>query len=375
MKVVQVNAVYGEKSTGSIVRDLDLLIQETKNDSYVVYKETSIPAKNSIQLGNMLDWKYHALRTRIDGKQGYSSHFYTIKLLKKFEKICPDIVHLHNIHSNFIHLPALIQYVKKRRIPLVLTLHDCWFFTGKCYHFSDIGCEKWKIQCEQCPKRYMDIPSLLKDSSSKVFRDRKKFFNYENIYVVGCSNWMTSMAEQSPLFVKAQFHTIYNGVDTQIFSPRGEKHEKNTFTIVTMANKWFENKNKKARKNVLDFLGENGRILVIGCSPEQQKFYTSDKKVKALGYIKERSELAILYAQGDVFLNLTHIDTLPTVNMEALSCGTPVVTYNAGGSGELVREDWTGYVVEIDDVSSVLNALHKIRKGKISRKNLSTICS
>lgn len=371
MKVVQINAVYGEKSTGSIVRDLDLLIQE-KNDSYVVYKEASISAKNGFQLGNIVDWKYHAFRTRIDGKQAYSSYFCTVELIKKLDRICPDIIHLHNIHSNFINLPVLIKYVKRRSITLVLTLHDCWFFTGKCYHFADIGCEKWKIQCEQCPKRKRDIPSLFIDSSSKVFRDRKKLFDYENIYVVGCSNWITYMAEQSPLLAKAEFRTIYNGVNTHIFSPRETEKEKDMFTIVTMANKWFENENEKARKNVLDFLGKNGQILIIGCTPEQQRVYANDRKIKAIGYIKERTDLAALYAQGDIFLNLTHIDTLPTVNMEALSCGTPVVTYDAGGSGELVKEGLTGYIVDIDDVSGLLKALQKIRNGKISRDNCRT---
>lgn len=180
------------------------------------------------------------------------------------------------------------------------------------------------------------------------------------------------MAEQSPLLAKAEFRTIYNGVNTHIFSPRETEKEKDMFTIVTMANKWFENENEKARKNVLDFLGKNGQILIIGCTPEQQRVYANDRKIKAIGYIKERTDLAALYAQGDIFLNLTHIDTLPTVNMEALSCGTPVVTYDAGGSGELVKEGLTGYIVDIDDVSGLLKALQKIRNGKISRDNCRT---
>lgn len=156
--------------------------------------------------------------------------------------------------------------------------------------------------------------------AAKTFKDkdRKKLFDYENIYVVGCSNWITSMAEQSPLLAKAEFRTIYNGVNTHIFSPRETEKEKDMFTIVTMANKWFENENEKARKNVLDFLGKNGQILIIGCTPEQQRVYANDRKIKAIGYIKERTDLAALYAQGDIFLNLTHIDTLPTLSKESI---------------------------------------------------------
>lgn len=368
MKIVQINAVYGEKSTGTIIRDLDLLIQERKNDSFVVYKESSEERKNGIALGNLLDWKYHALRTRLDGKQGYSSYFATLKLIKQLKKINPDIIHLHNIHSNFLNFPILIEYVKKKEISLVLTLHDCWFFTGKCYHFADIGCEKWKTECNNCPKRYMDIPSKWKDSSSQLFRERIQLFNYNRLFVVGCSHWITDMASQSPILKKAKFSTIYNGIDTNVFSPI-EVTENRPFTIVTMANKWFETKNIEVRNRILQFLGYNDRLLIIGCTSEKQKIYVDDNRVNAIGYVRDRKALAKNYSQGNVFLNLTHIDNLPTVNMEAASCGIPVITYDVGGSGELVKNGVTGYIVKVDDVDGIIDALDKVRQGNISQKS------
>lgn len=367
MKIVQVNAVYGEKSTGMIVRDLDLLIQKDKNQSMVAYRDTSITIDNGIRIGNKLDWSIHALRTRLDGKQAYGSYFATKALLKKLKSFSPDIIHLHNVHSNYLNLPVLIRYAKKKCIPLVLTLHDCWFFTGKCYHFADIECEKWRKECNTCPKRYMDIPSLIRDSSHDIFCDRLRLFEYERLYVVGCSYWITTMATQSPVLRKAVFHTIYNGIDTGIFKPKINAQNNDYFTIVTMANKWFEPKNERARNAVLGFLGETGRLMIVGCSEEKQKAYASDRRVSAIGYVKDRKDLASIYAQGDVFLNLTHIDTLPTVNMEALGCGTPVVTYDVGGSGELVRNGFTGYVVEADNICQLIEAMGKVRQGIISR--------
>ncbi|QUO31256.1 glycosyltransferase [Faecalicatena sp. Marseille-Q4148] len=370
MKVVQINAIYGEKSTGIIVRDLDLLLQKNKEESIVVYKDGNDNIENGIKVGNIIDWKMHAFRTRIDGKQSYSSKVSTRILIEKLDKANPDIIHLHNIHSNFLNLSLLVDFAKKNEITILLTLHDCWYFTGKCYHFADIGCEKWKQVCKQCPKRYMDIPSRYKDSSQRVFRDRCDLFDYDQLYVVGCSYWITDLARQSPILRKAQFKTIYNGVDTEIFCPAEHKEiNKDFFTIVTMANKWFEVENAEVRNKVLEFIGNSGKLLIIGCTLENQQKYIEDSRVKTVGYIKDRKTLANYYAQADVFLNLTHIDNLPTVNMEALSCGTPVVTYDSGGSGELVEEGETGYRVKVDDVDQVIRSLDKVKQGNILRKN------
>lgn len=369
MKVVQINAIYGEKSTGTIVYDIDRLLQDNGEESVVVYRDGLRSVKNGIKVGNTIDWKLHALRTRIDGKQCYASKLSTRVFIKKMEQIKPDIIHLHNIHSNFLHLPQLVKFAKKNKIAILLTLHDCWYFTGKCYHFADIGCEKWKTECNNCPKRYMDIPSKFKDSSRQIFRDRLRLFDYNDLYVVGCSRWITDMAYQSPILRKANLSTIYNGVDTEIFCPHNQMELNTSFTIVTMANKWFEPENEEVRGKVLEFLENSGHLLIIGCNPEQQQKCMYDSRIRAISYISDKKSLANYYVKGDVFLNLTHIDNLPTVNMEAASCGIPVVTYDSGGSGELVEEGVTGYRVKVDDANSIINSLEKVRQGSILQKN------
>lgn len=368
MKIVQINSIYGEKSTGSIVQALDLLLEQKKIESYIVYRNTTVPLPNGIQVGNKLEWTSHALRTRVDGKQGYGSWIGTKKLIRKLDKIRPDVLHLHNVHSNFLNLQLLVQYAKNKSIPIVLTLHDCWFFTGKCYHFADIGCEKWMSGCGQCPKRRMDIPSLLLDSSANVFLDRMRIFSYDKLYVVGCSNWIASMAEKSPIFATAKFRVIYNGIDTDVFCPTSIAKAKQweQMTIVTMANKWFEEANFAVRERVMGELRPSDQLVIVGCTKEQCQKYAGDSRIVTIGYIRNPRELAKLYARGNVFLNLTHIDTLPTVNMEAISCGVPVITYDAGGSGELVHNGKTGYIVKVDDIDGVINALTRIRSGAIT---------
>lgn len=372
MRVLQINSIYGAKSTGLIMKDIHHTLLEFGVDSYVAYRDTTDDhVVNGIRVGNSLDWKLHALRMRIDGKQGYSSYFSTKVFINEIECIKPDIIHLHNIHSNFLNLQLVVNYAKKNRIPIVLTLHDCWYFTGKCYHFVDFGCDRWKTGCGECPKRMIDIPSLFCDSSSSVFKERKKLFDYDKLYVIGCSQWISSLAKQSPIFENARHSYIYNGVDLDVFTDSNEKsHTDNDgIIILVMANKWFEDKNKEIRDRILVSLKEYDRLIIVGCTNTQKRSLEQKTNVITYGYIKNRAELAKVYSQADVFLNVTHIDNLPTVNMEALGCGTPVITYNVGGCGELIQQGKTGYVVPLDDITTVLSSFDEIRHRKIIRRD------
>lgn len=376
MNVVQINSVYGIKSTGIIVKDISMLLQEYGNTSIVVSPQKTDDS-TVLNIGNSLDWKMHAVYTRLWGKQGLASVGATRKLLAQLDKIKPDIIHLHNIHSNFINYKLLLQYTAKKRIPVVLTLHDCWFLTGKCFHFLDIGCIKWKAGCESCPKRFRDIPSILADNTKAVYKLRKKLFAKNELYIVGCSQWIAGIAKASPLCANADIRYIYNGVDTEVFTPekgnlRGKLNiGQENFVVITMANKWFDDVNERIRNKIVDTLEKKDCLIIVGCK-EEQLTVQQEKKCKAriitMPHIKEREELAKVYNTGSVFINLTHIDTLPTVNMEALSCGLPVITYRAGGSGELVDSGVTGYVVnDFADDYAVLKALQNVKAGCISK--------
>ena len=375
MKVLQINALFGDKSTGSIVRDIHFALKQALYESKVASMYFSSKSEDFIWIGNTFDQKMHGLLTRITGKQGFYSKRATKNLLKKLEDNLPDIIHLHNIHSNFLNLPLLFTYAQKRNIPIVLTLHDCWYFTGKCYHFLDIGCDKWREECQQCPKRRADIPSLLSDNSQKVFQAKKRLYNIDNLYVVGCSKWIIECAKASPLFAKAQFFQIYNGADSTVFNPsvqniREEIGVGNSFTIVTMANKWFNQQNANVCKVVLRWIEDtSSKLIIVGCTEDQKNIYKNSEYIISLGYVKEKTFLARIYNTANVFLNLTLVDTLPTVNIEAALCGTPIVTYDSGGSGELVLDGKTGYIVQPLNEVQIIEALTGVANGIIKRED------
>lgn len=374
MKVVQINAVYGFGSTGIIVRDIDQMLKQHGEDSCVVYQKSEVLCKDGFRVGNPIDWKWHALLTRVQGKQGYASIWSTQKMLNYLDIQKPDIVHLHNLHSNYINLNMLLSYLAKKNIPTVVTLHDCWFFTGKCFHFIACGCDKWKNRCGNCPQNKEDVKSLIFDQSRRVFEDKEKYFQeISNLTVVGCSDWIKNLAEKSPVFYGKNIIRIYNGVDTDIFYYRDKQLFRNKnklnnqFVILGMANKWMQKKNRDIFKEVVNSLEEDESLIIIGCSENQQKELSGMNKVFAFGYIKDRNELADIYSSSNVFVNLTFEDTLPTVNMESICCGTPVITYASCGSPELVEEGRTGYVISTKNFTALRNSLSRIKAGTLSR--------
>ena len=171
MRVLQINANFGFGSTGLIVKDISDQIEKEGSEAFCAYQKTNTPVNNGYQIGNKFDWKLHALFSRVFGRQGYYSYFSTKSFLKYIDKIKPDVIHLHNLHSNYININLLFKYIAKKDIPTVITFHDCWFFTGKCFHYVDVSCDRYKTGCGKCPKKKAPPKSLFFDFSAQVLKD------------------------------------------------------------------------------------------------------------------------------------------------------------------------------------------------------------
>lgn len=367
MRVLQINAVYAQRSTGIIVKDINDELIRRGYESHIAYAISNYHPKNGYKIGNKLDYKIHALLTRLLGKQGYFSIISTRRFLRYIDRIKPDIVHLHNLHSNYINLNILLEYLEHESIHTVITLHDCWFFTGKCFHYQVAKCDRFKDSCGDCPLIKKDVPSWFFDPTAKVLSDKKKLFNnIKSLTVVGVSNWISNEAKQG-IFKDKGVVTIHNGVDINIFRPTpSEMREKlglkDEFVILGSADKWLNPLNREAFKYILSSITPDMKIVIFGCNKDQQK--QLPESVIGIGYITDRDEMAKLYSMSDVFVNITLEDSLPTVNIEAQACGTPVITYKSGGSPETISER-TGIVVPKGDKEGLLKAILKIKdRGK-----------
>lgn len=378
MKVLQINAVYGHASTGEIAREINLCVKQNGGKIYAASSEAAVDAPELdgyFAIGNRFDHKIHGLYSRLSGCQGYASTGATKKLIHQIDEIQPDIIHLHNLHSNYINLKILFAYIMQKKIKTVITLHDCWFLTGKCSHFMYTGCQRWRNHCGECPWLKEEIPSWLFDKTEQVLRDKAHFIGEnENVYVVGCSDWITNIARESILKNRV-WGTIHNGIDVSIFCPRqsnlrNQHGIENCYVILGMANKWLSKENKEVFQGFTAKLKSDERLMLIGCTQEQIKVLPD--KVVGVGYVRGRKELAEYYSMADVFMNVTKVDSFPTVNMEALACGTPVITFDSGGSTEIITEK-NGVAVPYGDVTALVNQKAYFRK--IGKKMLTVHCT
>ena len=369
MKLIEINATYGIGSTGRIVADLISEAKLNNIDVGVAYQSADRQEECGFKVGGSIDRAFHGAMTRILGRQGYCSRRATKKLLFWLDEEKPDIVHLHNLHSNFINLGMLLTYLAERDIATVLTLHDCWFFTGKCFHFVESGCERWQTGCHACPRNKLDIKSLFFDASARVWSDKKALYErIPRLYTVGCSRWITELAGKSILSSGEVLH-IYNGIDTDRFAPRVTDFKKRVgaegkFLAVGAANKWLAPENKALLDGYIQNRSDEDVLILFGSRSEHFDAVDGIEGVIPLGYLNA-DEMAELFSAADVFVNPTHADTLPTVNMESLSSGTPVVTYAVCGSPELVLDGVTGFVVKEGDVDGMLAAVRAVKAGAI----------
>ena len=372
MKLLQINAVYGYGSTGVIVQNIHELALSRGVQSYVVYSLTNLP-KNSIingyKMGGTFGKKFHALLYRFGGKQAYFSRFSTTKLIRYIKRIKPDIVSLHNLHSCYINLNMLLKFLSKKNIKTVITMHDCWFFTGGCFHYSQIGCDKWQDGCGNCPKRKSDLKAYVTENSAKVLKDRIKYFSaIKDLTCIGVSDWITNEAKKS--FLKDKKHiTIKNGIDLSFFKPTNSDFRKkygveDKFVILGLASKYFNPANDETRKKLIENLETDDVFVLIGCTPKQIESLPSN--VIGLPYIGDREQMRDILSACDVFANCTREDTLSTINLEAQACGTPVVVYDNTGTSETILNNQTGHIAENGNLIDFLDAINKV---KINSKN------
>lgn len=366
MKIVQINVCYGYGSTGTIVKDLHNICASNGIECLVAYSQSKENVKYGYKIGNFISNKLHASLARISGLQGYFSGFTTHRFLSFLDIYKPDIIHLHNLHGNYINLPMLLEYAVKNKIAIVATFHDCWFYTGGCSHYTSVGCDKWLRNCGKCPRRYQEIPAYLWDGSSKILADRKKMFgNIRNLVGVGVSDWITEEAHKT-VFKNARCLTIYNGINIDSFHPvksdfRKKHNLENKKLILAPANKWFMPINRETYNYFASRLAEDVRMVFIGTGCDES--ILTDKMIN-IGFVSSFETIREIFSAVDVLVNCTREESLSLLNIETQACGTPVITYSNTGVKETV-DGKCGWAVENGNPEILWNkTIEVLSKGK-----------
>lgn len=362
-KLLQINSTVNWGSTGKIAEQIGTRAMANGWESYIAYGRYANPSQSKIiKIGSKWSLFLHLIESILLGNHGLASRVATKKLIKQIEKIKPDIIHLHNIHGYYINYKILFEYLNSTNIPVVWTLHDCWSFTGHCAHFDCYNCEAWKIQCQNCPALNAYPKTIIDTTRDTYILKKDLFVKNNNLYIVPVSLWLESFIRNSFLKDK-KIQTIHNGIDLSAFSPQPPKGNISANTILGVASQWSKQKGLDDFIIMRKLLPEDKyNIILIGLNDKQIKNLPTG--ITGIRRTQNTQELAQYYSSATVFINPTYSDNYPTTNLEAMACGTPVITYRTGGSPESICNE-TGFVVEQGDVSGIITAIQEIEaKGK-----------
>lgn len=368
MTVFEINSVpYG--STGRIMFQIADTVESVEGIAYTSASFTKSRGEHFsdtyYRIGGAVGKAEHIILAKLTGKHGCYSHFATYKLIQKIKQTKPDVIHLHNIHGWYLNWKMLFDYLKQAGIPVIWTLHDCWSFTGHCPHFMAIGCKKWKTGCYECPL-YKLYPGCFFDDSKKQYTLKKKCFTrVPNLTIVTPSQWLADLVKQSYL---KDYNTVVinNGIDLTKFKPVAsdfrERHNlENKIILLGVAFNWTSKKGLDDFKRLAEELPEEYAIVLVGVSEAVAK--TLPEKIISIACTRNQEELVEIYSAADLFINPTLEDNFPTVNIEALACGTPVITYQTGGSPECLTET-CGKVVHYSDYEKLKKTIIEMKRAK-----------
>lgn len=368
MKILMINVVCGVKSTGRICTDLAEELEKRGYKVKIAYGRGQVPKKYekyAVKIGNNLSVRLHAIYARVFDASGYGSYLATKRLIRWIKKYDPDVIHLHNLHGYYLNLPLLFNYLKGCGKRVVWTLHDCWPITGHCCYFDYCKCMKWKSCCGHCPQKREYPQSLLLDRSFNNLSNKKQLFTgIANMTLVTPSKWLASYIHESYLSCY-EIDVIHNWVNSKTFYPhKGNfKKDKNIKgkMILGVAAIWDKRKGLEDLIKLNGLINPEDRIVIVGLSKQQIEQLPSS--IIGISRTENVQVLADIYASADIYVNTSLEDNYPSTNLEAIACGTPVVSYDTGGCGE--SAELYGIKVPKGDIQKLKKAVYTILNEKI----------
>lgn len=358
MKVLQINVTCGRGSTGVIAVEIAELLQKQGHESYIAYGHQTNGFQPSYKIGTNNENKLHALwNTRILGEEGTGTKVGTRRFINWIEEIKPDIIQIHNLHSNYLNYDLFFNYLAKKQTPIVWSFFDCWPITGKCTHFTECGCRKWEKECGNCPQLHKSgAKTWLFDKTQKLHNQKIAWFLKLNLNIIVCSKWLESEVKKSHLR-NFPIHMIYNWIDTEKFY---EIHDDSIYE------KYGIDSRKKMLVSVSAFWDDIGTrfkdaIELAKILPKDYQLVIIGKKVTKkpilenmvhVNYVNGSEELSKLYSAAVAFVGFSVEDTFGKVFAEAMLCGTPAVVFDATACPEVVGN--TGYAVSPHDVNAMM---------------------
>lgn len=368
-KLLQLNVTANWGSTGKIVEGIGAAAIKRGWQSTIIFgRKHNVSESNIIKIGNKIDLYSHYFRSRFFDGEGLGSKNSTYQLIAEIENYAPDLIQLHNIHDHWLNYPLLFRWLSSKNIPLVWTMHDCWPFTGGCFHFVNDNCSKWKTKCFDCPQRKNRI-----DSTKRNHELRQELFGNlnESMTIVSVSQWLNNQIANS-IFKNNRHLTIYNGVNTDLFRPMSVESVNSLYNLdgkialLGVSNIWSESKGLQYYIDLRKRLSDNYIIILVGLSKRQIKKLPNG--IIGLERTNNIEELVALYSRSNIVLSLSQGETFGLTLAEGMSCGTPAIGFNTTAISEIISKD-TGIVVPYGNVEAIRDAVHVLSNNPLSSDN------
>ena len=372
MKVLLIDVNCKHSSTGKIVYDLYQNLRTDGHKVAVCYgRGETVVGDNIFKFGLDVETIIHAGLARLNGLNGYFSPLSTKRLIRFIDDFQPDVVHIHELHAYFVNIRPLIYYLKEKKIKLIWTFHCEYMYTGKCGHAYE--CEKWKVDCGNCPALKEYPRSLFFDFTKKMHRDKKILLSDIDFTIVTPSNWLAERVKMSFLQDK-KITVIHNGIEAKkIFYPRREEDitllkerygiDNKRIVLAVAPNIMSESKGGDVVIEISKhFVQEDIHFVLVGAEKDE----VISENVHLVKKIFDQDELALWYSSADVFLICSKRENFPTTCLEAMCCGTPVVGLDSGGTKETVPAPYGTFCLP-GDVEGIVKAIRcHITNGKHS---------
>ena len=374
MKIVQINTTCGAGSTGKICVAVSDRLTQSGIENYILYASGNSEHPAGIKYMTAAEVKIQALKSRIFGNYGFQSRQATKRLLAELDRIDPKIVHLHNLHGHNVHLGMLLSYLKAKKTRVFWTFHDCWAFTGYCPHYTMAGCGKWQTGCINCPQKH--CYSWFFDRSESLFRKKKQLMEGLDLTIITPSQWLADQIKQSFLR-EYPVKVINNGIDLSVFFPRESNFRQkynieSKIVVLGVAFGWGPRKGLDVFIELAKCLDDRFQIVLVGTNDAVDKQLPDN--IVSIHRTQNQVELAEIYSAADIFVNPTREENFPTTHIEALACGTPVVSFNTGGCSEMLT-DKCGAVVKKNDIVGLTNKIQEACCGRVFSKEACIACA
>ena len=389
MRIAQINVV-ASLSTGRIASTLCRMSVQAGHQALLCHSRDVAPNDvASYRIGTKLGIYLHMGLARLTDRAGFFSRHATRKLVCQLELYKPDLVHLHNLHGYYLHLPTLFAYLKQRDLPVVWTLHDCWAFTGHCAYYTTaqgaaplggkrrraqsnaVGCQRWQGGCGHCPLKHAYPCSWLMDQSARNWQEKRDLFSgLQHLVLATPSDWLRGQVKQS--FLKNYpVYTLPNGLDVTSFKPcqdesfmrdvinfYGLERSGGRKLVLSVAAVWDERKGLDDLIDLAKALGEEYCVAAVGLD-EFQIASLPKGTVMGLKRAGNLNDLCALYTAADLYVSASHEETMGMTLLEALACGTQVLCYDATAMPEIVTDD-VGEVVKLGDIHALAAAARRL---------------